>query len=312
MLPRNRHGSLALALVACSLLAVGALADMPPPTTDEELAREEAHAANHGEPTEEEQRVIDEEIAREEAAQDRAASTPPAPPPPPPGTVAAIVGHSRSVSLGRSNGGLLRNGVPVPNDPALLVKSESRGEHYGTAELVTLLVYGAHAVARSAPGSRLVVGDLSREGGGRLRPHRSHRSGRDVDIGFYMVDPQGRALPAAPGFVHMTAQLVGPHGGRLYGFDVARNWTLVEALLSHPEVHPQYLFVANPLIQALLRHARNQRASAEIIARAEAVLDQPRGSPHRSHFHMRIFCARDDVPSCEDEPPYFPWVPRTP
>ena len=67
MLPRNRHGSLALALVACSLLAVGALADMPPPTTDEELAREEAHAAGHGEPTEEEQRVIDEEIAREEA-----------------------------------------------------------------------------------------------------------------------------------------------------------------------------------------------------------------------------------------------------
>jgi penicillin-insensitive murein endopeptidase len=312
MLPRNRHGSLALALVACSLLAVGALADMPHPVTDEELAREAAHAAGHGEPTEAEQRVIDEEIAREEAAEDRAASTPPAPPAPPPGTVAAIVGHSRSVSMGRSNGGLLRNGVPVPTDPALLVKSESRGEHYGTAELVTLLVYGAHAVARSAPGSRLVVGDLSREGGGRLRPHRSHRSGRDVDIGFYMVDPQGRALPAAPGFVHMTAQLVGPHGGRLYGFDVARNWTLVEALLSHPEVHPQYLFVANPLIQALLRHARNQRASAEIIARAEAVLDQPRGSPHRSHFHMRIFCARDDVPSCEDEPPYFPWVPRTP
>ena len=34
-------------------------------------------------------------------------------------TVAAIVGHSRSVSLGRSNGGLLRNGVPVPTDPAL-------------------------------------------------------------------------------------------------------------------------------------------------------------------------------------------------
>ena len=49
-----------------------------------------------------------------------------------------------------------------------------------------------------------------------------------------------------------------------------------------------------------------------VLERAEAVLDQPRGSPHRSHFHMRIFCARDDVPSCEDEPPYFPWVPRTP
>lgn len=312
MLSRYRRGSLVLALLACSLLAVGALADLPHPETEEELAREAAHAANHGEPTEEEQRAIDLEIAQEEAAEDAAAATPPAPPPPPPDSVAAIVGHSRSVSMGRSNGGLLRNGVPVPSDPALLVKSESRGEHYGTAELVTLLVASAHAVARSAPGSRLVVGDLSRQGGGRLRPHRSHRSGRDVDIGFYMVDPQGRALPAAPGFVHMTAQLVGPYGGHLYGFDVARNWTLVQALLSHPEVHPQYLFVANPLIAALLRHARAQGASAELIARADAVLDQPRGSPHRSHFHMRIFCARDDVPSCEDEPPYFPWVPRTP
>lgn len=77
-------------------------------------------------------------------------------------------------------------------------------------------------------------------------------------------------------------------------------------------MHPQYIFVANPIVAALLAHARRRHVSAEILQRAEAVVRQPRGSPHRSHFHVRIFCPRDDVPTCEDDPPFYPWVTRTP
>jgi penicillin-insensitive murein endopeptidase len=200
----------------------------------------------------------------------------------------------------------------MPRGPALRVISAARGEHFGTAELVTLLVAGAQAVAAVAPGSQLVVGDLSREGGGRIRPHRSHRSGRDVDIGFYVIDAQARAVPAGPGFVSMSNALVGLHRGGVYAFDVARNWVLIEALLTHPEVQPQYIFVANPIVSALLAYGRRRHASADVMQRAEAIMRQPRGSPHRSHFHVRIFCPRDDVPTCEDDPPFYPWTRRTP
>lgn len=311
MPPYSRFAPLALALLAVLMMARATSAERPPPTTDEELERELLHAEGHGEPSEEEQREIDRELAEDDEGS-TATPLPPAPPAPPPDSVAAIVGHSRSISMGGANSGLLRRGVAMPRDPALRVISAARGEHFGTAELVTLIVAGAHAVAASAPGSQLVVGDLSREGGGRIRPHRSHRSGRDVDLGFYVVDSQGRPLPAGPGFVPMTNQLIGPHRGGLFGFDVARNWTLIETLLSHPEVHPQYIFVANPIVAALLAHARRRHVSAEILQRAEAVVRQPRGSPHRSHFHVRIFCPRDDVPTCEDDPPFYPWVTRAP
>ncbi|MCB9661256.1 MAG: penicillin-insensitive murein endopeptidase [Polyangiales bacterium] len=316
MRPQARLPSPAFALIAmlASLAAVAeSAADLPHPHTREELEREQAHAEGHGEPTEEEQRDIDREIAAEEEARAQLADTaPPAPPAPPPFSVEAIVGHSRSISMGTANRGLLRRGVPMPRLPVVRVISAARGEHFGTAELVTLIVAGAEAVSASAPGSQLVVGDLSREGGGRIRPHQSHRSGRDVDLGFYVLDHQRRALPAGPGFVSMSNQLMGTHRGSLYAFDVARNWTLVEALLTHPDVQPQYIFVANPIIAALLAHARRQRVSADVLTRAEAVMRQPRGSPHRSHFHLRIFCPRDDVPSCEDDPPFYPWTRRTP
>jgi penicillin-insensitive murein endopeptidase len=36
------------------------------------------------------------------------------------------------------------------------------------------------------------VGDIGAKEGGRLAPHINHQGGRDVDLGFYIADEQGR------------------------------------------------------------------------------------------------------------------------
>jgi penicillin-insensitive murein endopeptidase len=51
----------------------------------------------------------------------------------------------------------------------------------------------ATQMAREAPGSVLLVGDLSTEFGGPLAGHRSRQSGRDADVGFFVRDEHDRA-----------------------------------------------------------------------------------------------------------------------
>lgn len=275
----------------------------------ERAVREAEHADNHGEPTDAELRRMRAEIRRLEAEERRAD--------------AALAeetrrrliedarraGPARSLSMGHANRGFLRNGVPLASSETIHVRRSAHNQNYGTAELVALIEYGARAVARLHPGSRLAVGDLSQQGGGRIRPHRSHRSGRDADIGFYMLDADSRPLNDPGVFVRMGRDGTGTRRGVQYVFDTARNWTFVEALVTHPTIHAQYIFIARPLIEQLLGHARRVRANSESIERARRVLHQPsRGAPHWGHFHLRIYCASDDRPSCVDDPPFHPWV----
>ncbi|MCX7809148.1 MAG: hypothetical protein N2515_11135, partial [Deltaproteobacteria bacterium] len=50
-----------------------------------------------------------------------------------------------------------------------------------------------------------------------------------------------------------------------------------------------------------------------VIERAQSVMVQPsHGHPHRNHFHVRIYCAPDDRPFCQDSAPFHPWYPRLP
>ncbi len=63
-----------------------------------------------------------------------------------------------------------------------------------------------------------------------------------------------------------------------YRFDLARNWTLVEALLSHPFIQVQWIFVAKPVREALLAYARRSGMSAALFQRADQALRQPTDS----------------------------------
>lgn len=214
-----------------------------------------------------------------------------------------------SLSLGATNGGALRNPAMIPaTGPGFEVPTawRDRGNRFGTDELVgALRGVGARLAARNS-GWTLAIADLSPKRGGASRWHRSHQSGRDVDLILASMTPRGRPLPP-PDYemIHYGADGVAhaPRRGDAYSeggwrnrrLDVAANWYIVEELLREPSVDVQYIFLHRHHIAALLEFARLQDRPARLVTRAEQVLVHPRGvGGHDDHFHVRISCSRAD------------------
>ncbi|MCB9611338.1 MAG: penicillin-insensitive murein endopeptidase [Sandaracinus sp.] len=245
-------------------------------------------------------------VAREEqpAPAEEQAATPPGP----------VLGASRSHSVGSTKRGRLLRGTRLDATPHVRIRNPSQA--YGTAELVALIAWAAERVAEEHEGAVLSVGDLSRERGGRLRPHRSHRVGRDADLGFYLRDGTTGEPVESRHFVALPRGAKGTdRSGATFAFDEARNWSLIAALVGQDVVPIQYIMVISPLKVRLLAEGRRRGASEELLARVDAVVGPQRtGSrigTHDSHFHVRIYCSGDDVPRCIDQPPFHPWVTRS-
>ncbi len=214
-----------------------------------------------------------------------------------------------SLSIGRHNRGRLVNGAEVRESPVLRLKQPGSNQRFGTDELVALLDRVAHRVDERTPGSRLTVGDLSLERGGRFRPHRSHQSGRDADVGFYVVDTAGALLELRRFFVFRRDGT--SRSDASYRYDFVRNWELVEALVTDVEAPVQWIFIARELQVGLLAEGMRQGASEDTILRASTIMSQPsRGGRHRDHFHVRIYCPANDRARCDDDPPFHPWFDR--
>jgi penicillin-insensitive murein DD-endopeptidase len=225
------------------------------------------------------------------------------------------INDGTSLSYGSTSGGWLVNAVklPVRGDGYVIPPQwASRGLNYGTEELVSIIVRSARRVDKEmGDGVKLYVADLSPEVGGASAWHRSHQTGRDADLIFFARDDEGRPAP-----LPKTMALYGADGGtpafdsagkplpRLW-FDTPRNWLLVRALVEDPVVDVQYLFISTPLKQMLLAHARSIGEPQDLIARADAVLQQPGDSlPHDDHLHLRIYCPTSDRGlGCRDRGP---------
>ena len=225
-----------------------------------------------------------------------------------------------SVSVGTHSRGALRHGATLPfrGDGYLIPRRwQDRGRNHGTEELVTLLVRSARRVHRDHRGGVLGIADLGLPGGGATPEHRSHYSGRDVDIIYYATDLRrkplvptrmfyfdrhgnglGTHLPsatrqhtAAPASTTAT-DTPQPQPRRL---DLARNWSLVRTLVTDPRVPVQWIFMGRPIIRMLLSHAKRKREPKHIIQRAAAVLHQPSDAQsHMDHAHIRVFCSLSD------------------
>jgi penicillin-insensitive murein endopeptidase len=220
---------------------------------------------------------------------------------------------SRSVNL-PWDGSLVR-GLAVRESKVLRHLPECAKDHrfYGTWQLVQLVQRAALHVARRFSGAQLTIGELSGRQGGDINGHRSHESGRDADVGFYIQNSDGSPRLSAEKFVEFdhNGRGLAPNGG--LRFDAARNWELVSKLISDDDARVQFVFVARGLQQLLLKAAVRRKASPELIGRATSVMVEPtHGNPHRSHFHVRIYCPPTDRPLCRDVSPYWPWYPGTP
>jgi len=149
---------------------------------------------------------------------------------------------------------------------------------YGRQELVDVLNYAA-CVMEQVYGTPLEVRDLSREGGGRLWPHKSHRHGRDADVGMYGYND-------LQGLYSTSRRMV--RGGR-----VDREFMAPQALDANVQflselVRGPYsverVFVDRKVIRALGAYAIGKYGDA-FWQPIKDVLDHEPG--HTNHYHIR-------------------------
>jgi penicillin-insensitive murein endopeptidase len=208
-----------------------------------------------------------------------------------------VVTDGSSISFGRPSRGYLIDGVKLPDKGDGFTTREVwslRGNRFGTDELVTLLKGVAKRMKKKAKDARLVVADLSNNGGGAsLEFHRSHQSGRDVDILYYMRDIEN--LPVEPEAmipVDRRLRAVDQSGMTI---DVPRTWALVKELLTAEEAMVQYIFMYQPIAESLIDYAKSKNEDPVLITRAMRACKQPGDSaPHNDHMHVRVYCAETD------------------
>lgn len=206
-------------------------------------------------------------------------------------------------SVGAPNEGKLVGGVKLDTSGGAVrvVPAYKRGDtRWGLPALVHMIERAAKKVAKKHPGAVLGVGDISHKNGGDIFLHRSHESGRDADIAFYVVDQKGKDLQPDT-FVTFQGSIESSSmpGAR---FDVAKNWALVQAMLEDPVARVSHIFVADPLRRMLLAYAK-RRVLPALYNRAAAVMMQPSNAlPHDNHFHVRISCPASMRKSCVEYP----------
>jgi len=221
-----------------------------------------------------------------------------------------------AASVGYASRGYLAAGAALPEHGSGYVRGRPGDDTRWAAPLAKdALERAAAAVARALPGGApLVVGDLSARTGGQHARHGSHRSGRDADLMFYVVDAAGRSVRGSGYYAFDQLGATSAHvpGGRLAAlalFDDARNWALVRALIMDDEAPVTWIFCADGIKARLLSYAALTERDPRALVRAAYVLHQPTsGNPHRDHFHVRFACtARERALGCLDAGPIWPW-----
>lgn len=180
-----------------------------------------------------------------------------------------------SISIGPPNRGALFNGVQMPLGDKWALTDP--GNAYGTREAIDQLVRAIEAVHEKYPRSpKVIIGHWSSRRGGRLKPHKSHQSGRDVDVGYYYTSQTGWYARA--------------HAKNL---DRPRTWALVKALLTKGDVE---MILIDTSIQRMLRdHAIAAGEDRAFVDRVFQVSGEKSGfAPvrhargHDTHIHVRF------------------------
>jgi penicillin-insensitive murein DD-endopeptidase len=205
-----------------------------------------------------------------------------------------------SLSVGYPNDGWQQRAKRLKASRYVRIKPGSHEKSYGHPALVLMLERSAKDLQRVAPGSVLVVGDLSDEKGGPLSGHRSHQSGRDADVVFYVLDEHGKST-VLDHYVKF-----GENGKALdgsgYVFDDWRNWLLVQSWVRDDRAGLSHIFISRPLRQRLITYASKQSSFKKYVPEVAALLKQPEDSePHDDHFHVRVSCPENQREICREQ-----------
>jgi len=211
-----------------------------------------------------------------------------------------VVTDGTSISVGKASNGYLVDAARLPDKGEGYMTREiwlQRDNRYGTDELVELITGVARRLAPQMKGTKLVVADMSSHhgGGGRENSafHRSHQSGRDADLLYYMRDALGQPFEADA--MHQFDGRGRTHDGSNITLDVPRTWLLVKELVAAPEAPVQFIFMYEPIARLLLEHAAQIGEPPAVIAKARLALKQPGDSArHDDHMHVRVYCSKGD------------------
>ncbi|MFH1436169.1 MAG: penicillin-insensitive murein endopeptidase [Pseudomonadota bacterium] len=182
-------------------------------------------------------------------------------------------------SAGSATSGKLLNGERMPWGPGYTLKAPSFV--FGTSETITHIVNCIGEVQKEFKGTHdLVVGDLSKQGGGKFKPHKSHASGRDADIGYYHN-----------GF--SPNKFVKASAGNLDG---PRTMHFISCLADTQKV--EYVFVSYYVQKLLYKYLQKQKTAESLLTKLFQYprpisnrLGLIRHDPgHDNHMHVRFVC----------------------
>ncbi|HEY1811690.1 MAG TPA: penicillin-insensitive murein endopeptidase [Kofleriaceae bacterium] len=209
------------------------------------------------------------------------------------------ISDGTSISVGKVSGGYLVKGAKLPDEGDGFMTRQvwiARNNRYGTDEMIALIEGVSRRMETQVKDVKLVVGDISSRGGGANGSsefHRSHQTGRDADLLYYMRDKDGN--PFEPDAMHVFDRRGIARDGSGIRIDVPRTWLLVKELVAAPEAPVQWIFMYEPIAQLLIDHAKQIGEPMAVILRARRALKQPGDSArHDDHLHVRIYCSRAD------------------
>ncbi|MGM0574709.1 MAG: penicillin-insensitive murein endopeptidase [Myxococcota bacterium] len=199
--------------------------------------------------------------------------------------------ETESKTVGRAYRGKLVNAEQLPSGPGYYRRRPRNS--YGTNETISALLDAiAHVRRKFGSLHDIAVGDISDHDGGQLAGHRSHQSGRDVDLGFWFEGQDGDGPKA---FISaLRHELIMP-----------ANWRLLKRLVgtSEAESRVEYIFLDYGVQKKVYQWAKEHGKASEEVLRY--MFQYPRGKRalrgvvrhepgHANHYHIRFKCPDDN------------------
>lgn len=193
-----------------------------------------------------------------------------------------------SVGIGPPQNGRLVNGVQLPPHDGYVLKLPPSS--YGTTHAVAHVVRAMDEFRKASEYRMpLMIGSMSGKHGGPLSGHKSHQSGRDLDIRLPLKERYQQHIPVTPGRVDWVAlwHLVD-------AFDAAG--TVVVIFLDYEMQERLYkaaqgIGVPEARLSQMLQYPHGNKAN----------LGKIRHSPgHLAHIHVRMACGSHE-PECVSE-----------
>jgi len=199
-----------------------------------------------------------------------------------------------SESVGFPGHGSVEGAMPMVDGPGRILR-HTPWKAWATRTTVATLDVVLREWARRYPNAQpIIVGNMSARKGGRLPPHSSHQSGRDIDLSYPQIwDGSSELAPQVMNERNLDRDLT---------------WNLLELLRETGAI--ELIFIDSKLQRLLYEHAlETGRYSKKQL---ENWMEYPRtpgsGSPiiqhvrgHVDHMHVRLRCRKAET-RCESRP----------